>query len=98
MPTMKAMEVTTPKAPFELVQREIPTPAARWVRIKVEACGVCHSDLFAKAGAYPGLQLPRMLGAPRSRRGRSAIASGSAGMAGIASSATRAAGACSSTV
>jgi D-arabinose 1-dehydrogenase-like Zn-dependent alcohol dehydrogenase len=62
MPTMKAVQVTKPNAPFEVVQREIPTPGPRWVRIKVEACGVCHSDMLVRSGAYPGLQLPRIPG------------------------------------
>lgn len=62
MPTMKAVQVTKPNAPFEVVQREIPTPGPRWVRIKVEACGVCHSDMLVRSGAYPGLQLPRVPG------------------------------------
>lgn len=59
---MRAIQVTTPNAPFELVEREIPTPGPGWVRVKVEACGVCHSDLFTKAGAYPGIVLPRVPG------------------------------------
>ena len=62
MAKMRAIQVTKANAPFELVEREIPTPGPRWVRIKVEACGVCHSDLFAKAGAYPGIVLPRIPG------------------------------------
>jgi propanol-preferring alcohol dehydrogenase len=62
MPTMRAMQVTKPNAPFQLVEREVPTPGARQVRVKVEACGVCHSDVFVKSGAYPGLQLPRVPG------------------------------------
>ena len=62
MPTMRALQVTTPGGPFQLVEREVPTPGPRWVRVKVEACGVCHSDVFAKSGAYPGIQLPRVPG------------------------------------
>ena len=62
MPTMKAVQVTKPNAPFEVVEREIPTPGPRWVRIKVEACGVCHSDMLVRSGAYPGLKLPRIPG------------------------------------
>jgi D-arabinose 1-dehydrogenase-like Zn-dependent alcohol dehydrogenase len=62
MPMMKAVQVTKPNAPFEIVQREIPTPGPRWVRIKVEACGVCHSDVFTRSGAFPGLSLPRIPG------------------------------------
>jgi D-arabinose 1-dehydrogenase-like Zn-dependent alcohol dehydrogenase len=59
---MKAIQVSSPNGAFELVERDIPTPARGWVRIKVEACGVCHSDMFVKAGAYPGIQLPRVPG------------------------------------
>lgn len=62
MPTMRAVVVTKANAPFELVTREVPTPGPHWVRVKVEACGVCHSDLFVKSGGYPGLQLPRIPG------------------------------------
>ncbi len=62
MPKMRAVQVTKPNAPFELVEREIPTPGPGWVRVKVEACGVCHSDLFTKSGGYPGIELPRVPG------------------------------------
>ena len=47
---------------FELVEREIPQPAAGEVRIKVEACGICHSDAVVKAGQWPGLMFPRVPG------------------------------------
>lgn len=59
---MKAVQVSAPNGAFEIVERDIPTPARGWVRIKVEACGVCHSDMFVKAGAYPGIKLPRVPG------------------------------------
>jgi propanol-preferring alcohol dehydrogenase len=62
MPTMRAVVVTKPNAPFEIVQREIPEPGPRTVRVKVEACGVCHSDVFITSGGYPGLVLPRVPG------------------------------------
>lgn len=62
MPTMKAMQVSKPNGPFELVEREVPTPGPGQVRIKVEACGVCHSDAFVKSGALPGMTLPRVPG------------------------------------
>jgi D-arabinose 1-dehydrogenase-like Zn-dependent alcohol dehydrogenase len=45
-----------------MVEREIPEPKPGWVRIKVEACGVCHSDSFIKEGHWPGLQYPRVPG------------------------------------
>ena len=62
MATMKAVQVTKANGPFELVEREIPEPGPGQVRIKVEACGICHSDMFVKAGAFPGLVMPRIPG------------------------------------
>jgi D-arabinose 1-dehydrogenase-like Zn-dependent alcohol dehydrogenase len=60
--TMKAAQVPTPGAAFQIVEREIPTPGAGQVRIKVLACGVCHSDLFTKEGVWPGIRYPRVPG------------------------------------
>ncbi|MDB5397600.1 MAG: Alcohol dehydrogenase GroES domain protein [Rhodospirillales bacterium] len=62
MARMRAVQVTSANGPFELIERDIPEPAARHVRIKVQACGVCHSDSFTKMGGYPGLQFPRVPG------------------------------------
>ena len=59
---MKAAQIPKPGADFEIVEREIPKPGAGEVRIKVQACGVCHSDLFTKEGAWPGIQYPRVPG------------------------------------
>ncbi len=59
---MKAAQVPRPGAAFEVVEREIPSPARGEVRIKVQACGVCHSDVFTKEGAWPGIQYPRIPG------------------------------------
>jgi D-arabinose 1-dehydrogenase-like Zn-dependent alcohol dehydrogenase len=59
---MKVMEVPAAGAPFELVEREIPTPASREVLIKVAACGICHSDAFVRAGGWPGIEYPRVPG------------------------------------
>jgi D-arabinose 1-dehydrogenase-like Zn-dependent alcohol dehydrogenase len=59
---MKAAQVPKPGAEFQIVEREIPSPGAGQVRIKVQACGVCHSDLFTKEGAWPGIQYPRAPG------------------------------------
>src|SRR5258708_35685487 len=59
---MKAAQIPKPGADFEIVEREIPKPAAGQVRIKVQACGVCHSDLFTKEGVWPGLEYPRLPG------------------------------------
>ena len=60
--TMKVAQITKPGADFEVVDREIPVPAAGQVRIKVQACGVCHSDVFTKEGQWPGIQYPRVPG------------------------------------
>ena len=62
MSKMRVMQVTQPNGPFELVEREIPEPTAGQVRIKVEACGICHSDSLVKEGAFPGIQYPRVPG------------------------------------
>ena len=62
MPRMKAVQVIGPNAGFEVVERDVPEPKARQVRIKVQACGVCHSDMFTVVGAYPNIQYPRVPG------------------------------------
>ncbi len=59
---MKAAQVSRPGADFEIVEREIPKPDAGHVRIKVQACGVCHSDVLTKEGLWPGIQYPRVPG------------------------------------
>lgn len=59
---MKAVQVAKPNAKLELVERDVPDPKARQVRIKVQACGICHSDMFTVAGAFPGIQYPRVPG------------------------------------
>jgi len=59
---MKAAQIPKPGADFEIVEREIPKPGAREVRIKVQACGVCHSDQFTKEGVWPGIEYPRVPG------------------------------------
>ena len=62
MPRMRVVQVSHPNGPFELVEREIPEPGSGSVRIKVEACGICHSDSLVKEGTFPGLQYPRVPG------------------------------------
>jgi len=62
MPQMNAVQISRPGTPFEVVKREIPAPGPNQVRIKVQACGVCHSDVFVKEGHWPGLQYPRVPG------------------------------------
>jgi len=59
---MRAVQVSKAGGPFEVVERDVPEVGPNQVRIKVEACGICHSDAFVKAGAFPGLQLPRVPG------------------------------------
>ena len=62
MAKMKAVQVPKAGADFEIVEREIPNPTAGHVRIKVQACGVCHSDVITKEGILPGIQYPRVPG------------------------------------
>src|SRR5215470_13922008 len=62
MATMRAMQITKPGGRFEKTERPIPEPGPREVRIRVEACGMCHSDVFVKSGQFPGLTLPRIPG------------------------------------
>ena len=59
---MKAAQISKAGGNFELVERDIPEPAPRQVRVKVEACGICHSDVLVKEGLWPGLQYPRVPG------------------------------------
>ena len=60
--TMKVAQIAKPGSDFEVVEREVPTPGTGDVRIKVMACGVCHSDAFTKEGTWPGIQYPRVPG------------------------------------
>jgi D-arabinose 1-dehydrogenase-like Zn-dependent alcohol dehydrogenase len=59
---MKAAQISKPGGDFEIVEREIPKPGAGHVLIKVQACGICHSDVLTKEGAWPGIQYPRVPG------------------------------------
>jgi D-arabinose 1-dehydrogenase-like Zn-dependent alcohol dehydrogenase len=59
---MRAIQASTKNAPFELVERPVPSPASMQVRIKVEACGVCHSDAFVRMGGFGNMTLPRVPG------------------------------------
>jgi D-arabinose 1-dehydrogenase-like Zn-dependent alcohol dehydrogenase len=59
---MKAVQVPKAGGAFEIVERPIPKPGAGQVRVKVQACGVCHSDSFTKEGLWPGIQYPRVPG------------------------------------
>ncbi len=57
---MRAVQVSYANGPLELVERDIPVPTSGSVRIKVQACGICHSDSFTKEGTFPGLKFPRI--------------------------------------
>ncbi len=59
---MKVAQISNPGADWELVERDIPEPGPGQVRVKVEACGICHSDVLVKEGLWPGLQYPRVPG------------------------------------
>ena len=62
MAKMRAVEVVSAGGPFAIVEREIPEPESGLVRIKVQACGICHSDEVTKLGQLPGIQYPRVPG------------------------------------
>jgi D-arabinose 1-dehydrogenase-like Zn-dependent alcohol dehydrogenase len=59
---MRAVQVSRPGGPFELVERDVPQPGPRQVRVKVQACGLCHSDVLTKEGHWPGITYPRVPG------------------------------------
>src|ERR1700739_2055535 len=61
-PAMTVAQISRPGGDFEIVEREIPKPGAGQVLIKVQACGVCHSDVLTKEGLLPGIQYPRVPG------------------------------------
>ena len=62
MPSMRAIQVAHAKAPFEMVEREIPEPGPGSVRIKVQAFGIYHSDSLTKEGSLPLVTYPRVPG------------------------------------
>ena len=62
MGKMKAVQVPKAGADFEIVERDIPEPDAGQVRIRVQACGICHSDVITKEGLLPGITYPRVPG------------------------------------
>ena len=59
---MRVVQIPRAGGPLELVERDIPEPERGWVRVKVEACGVCHSDSLVKEGLWPGIEYPRVPG------------------------------------
>ncbi|HTZ35790.1 MAG TPA: alcohol dehydrogenase [Stellaceae bacterium] len=62
MPKMRVAQISRAKGPFEIVEREIPEPGVGEVRVKVAACGVCHSDSVTKEGLFPNISYPRVPG------------------------------------
>jgi hypothetical protein len=70
MPNMRAVQVSRPGGPLELVERPIPDPGPGSVRIKVQACGICHSDVTTKEGQWPGITFPRVPGLSAGNRWR----------------------------
>jgi D-arabinose 1-dehydrogenase-like Zn-dependent alcohol dehydrogenase len=62
MPNMRAVQVSRPGGPLELVERPVPDPGPGSVRIQVQACGICHSDAMTKEGLWPGITFPRVPG------------------------------------
>jgi D-arabinose 1-dehydrogenase-like Zn-dependent alcohol dehydrogenase len=60
--TMRAVQIPRAGGAFEVVERDVPEPPAGWVRIRVEACGICRSDSLVKDGLWPGIQYPRVPG------------------------------------
>jgi len=62
MAKMRAAQIARANGPFEIVEREVPAPGAGEVRVKVQACGICHSDSMVKEGGFPGLTFPRVPG------------------------------------
>jgi D-arabinose 1-dehydrogenase-like Zn-dependent alcohol dehydrogenase len=62
MAKMRAVQVPSAKGPLQMVERDIPEPGPGWVRIRVEACGICHADSYVKDGLWPGIEYPRVPG------------------------------------
>lgn len=59
---MRSVQVSKPNGPLEIVEREIPEPSSLQVRIKIQACGICHGDSVTREGIFPGIQYPRVPG------------------------------------
>ncbi len=62
MAKMQAVQISKPNGPFELVEKDIPIPPNGWVRIKIQACGICHSDSIVKEGLFPNINYPKVPG------------------------------------
>jgi len=59
---MRTVQISRPGGPFEIIDREVPQPGPRQVRVRVQACGLCHSDWLTKEGHWPGITYPRVPG------------------------------------
>jgi alcohol dehydrogenase/propanol-preferring alcohol dehydrogenase len=62
MAKMRVVQVGKKGGPFDLVERDLPHPKPGEVRIRVQACGVCHSDAISRFGIFPGMQYPLVPG------------------------------------
>src|SRR5437588_12785642 len=62
MTKMQVAQIARPGGQFEIIERDLPQPKPGWVRIKVQACGICHSDSLVKEGHWPGIAYPRVPG------------------------------------
>jgi D-arabinose 1-dehydrogenase-like Zn-dependent alcohol dehydrogenase len=62
MASMRAVQVSEAGGPFELVEREVPVPGRGEALVRVHACGICHSDSYAKEGGFPGVTYPHVPG------------------------------------
>ena len=62
MKKMRVAQVPGPMQPFQIVERDVPEPGPGAIRVKVEACGICHSDMYTAEGHWPGIQYPRAPG------------------------------------
>src|SRR4030081_3981233 len=59
---MRAVQVSEPGGPLELVERDVPAPAPGEALVRVQACGICHSDSYVKEGGFPGVTYPAVPG------------------------------------
>jgi D-arabinose 1-dehydrogenase-like Zn-dependent alcohol dehydrogenase len=62
MAMMRAVQVSRPGGPFEIIERPVPGPGPGEVRLRVQTCGICHSDALTKEGTWPGIRYPRLPG------------------------------------
>lgn len=62
MSKIRAVQVSSPGGPFEMVERDLREPGSGSVRIKIHACGICHSDTLAREGTFPGVHYPLVPG------------------------------------